>query len=213
MKTAINTPTIKNLFSGFFIAFALFLSSFSFAEKGHKGIDDGVLLQKAISLQKALLHDRTELALEIIKRNPKIIYFKYDRDRTLLHTVAWYGSTEMATLLLDIGADVDAKDDLGKTPLHNIARYGSTGMATLLLDRGADVDAKDGRGWSPLHNAAWNGRIGMATLLLDRGADADARDNEGYTPLDVTHDSDSDMEDILIKASGCFFSCLLERLF
>ena len=72
MRTAINTPTIKNLFSGFFIAFALFLSSFSFAEKGHKRIDDGVLLQEAI------LNDRTELALEIIKRNPKIIYFKDD---------------------------------------------------------------------------------------------------------------------------------------
>ena len=100
MKTAINTTAIKNLFSGFFIVFALFLSSFSFAEKGGKGIGNGLLLHDAI------LNDKTELALKIIKQNPQIIYSKNKYGNTPLHYAAFYGRTEMATLLLDRGADV-----------------------------------------------------------------------------------------------------------
>ena len=292
MKTTINTTTIKNLFSGLFIVFALFLSSFSFAEKGYKMIDDGGLLQNAI------LNDNTELALKIIKRNPQIIYSEDKYGDTPLHDAAEYGNTEVATLLLDRGADVNARDNYDNTPLHNAVLYGNTEVATLLLDRGADVAARNNEGYTlsqavipislradvaaknnegytplhyatektevatllldrgadvnakdnydntPLHKVAIFGNTEVATLLLDRGADVDARNiydetplhkvaergrtkmatllldrganvavtnNKGKTPLDIT--SNSDMENILIEASGCFFSCFFKRLF
>jgi ankyrin repeat protein len=45
----------------------------------------------------------------------------------------------MAALLLDRGADIDARDDSGATPLYNAASWGRRDVVELLLARGADV--------------------------------------------------------------------------
>jgi hypothetical protein len=115
------------------------------------------------------------------------------------------GYADVARLLLEHGADVNARDDLGDTPLHEAA-HGHVDVVRLLLEHGADVNARDKNGQTPLHEAAsWgvvrllpdhgadvntrdkNGRIrGLADvvrLLLERGADVNARDEDGRTPL------------------------------
>jgi len=61
--------------------------------------------------------------------------------------------TDIVTLLLDAGADIDNKDTLGNTPLHNaVIYYPSTQMTVdLLLSRGADVTVKNNEGSTPFH--------------------------------------------------------------
>jgi ankyrin repeat protein len=54
-------------------------------------------------------------------------------------------------VLLDRGADVNAKRNDDTTPLHLAASRGRTEIVKLLLDRGADVNAKDTQGSTPLH--------------------------------------------------------------
>ena len=62
--------------------------------------------------------------------------------RTPLHSATAGGHTEIAELLIDIGADVNANEDYGLTPLHLAAKYGHREVAELLIAKGADMNAK-----------------------------------------------------------------------
>jgi ankyrin repeat protein len=80
--------------------------------------------------------------------------------RTALHYVVERGEDRdlhNARLLLDAGADVNARDKFGYTPLHQAARHDNPVLLAALLDAGADPAATltKGRlaGWTPLHFA------------------------------------------------------------
>jgi hypothetical protein len=89
----------------------------------------------------------------------------------------------MVKLLVDKGADVNAKDEEEKTPLHHAAWY-QPDMAELLLDNGTDVNAKDKQGLTALHSAILSGHKDVAELLLAKGARIDEKDDEyGFTAL------------------------------
>jgi ankyrin repeat protein len=70
---------------------------------------------------------------------------------TLLHVAAEYGSPEAAALLLDRGADVNARTTVdesgvgGQTAIfHAVTQFEDQGLtvATLLIDRGADLEIR-----------------------------------------------------------------------
>ena len=93
---------------------------------------------------------------------------------------------EITQLLLEYGADANARDDNGRTLLH-IHIIKNKEIAQLLLKHGADVNAKNKRGEIALHTAE---NKGVAQLLLEHGADANARDNNGKTPLHITENKE-----------------------
>ena len=79
--------------------------------------------------------------------------------RTLLHDIAgsWPRSAPMgaeeqlafATMLIDKGARLDARDDLLKsTPLGWACRWGQIELVKLLLSRGADPVEPDAEPWA-----------------------------------------------------------------
>jgi ankyrin repeat domain-containing protein 50 len=91
-----------------------------------------------------------------------------------------------ALLLLDSGANIEARNDWGATPLHEPAFTGDIALTRLLLDRGANIEAKSNWGGTALHGAAVNGYKEVAQLLLERGADVEAKTGEyGQTALCV----------------------------
>ena len=98
--------------------------------------------------------------------------------------------TDVARLLLDHGAQVEARDPEGSTPLLRAAAHGETGVVKLLLDRGADVAERDGTGQTALNAAACDCPIidqpetlAVMKLLLERRIDIEVRDKSGETPL------------------------------
>jgi len=86
-------------------------------------------------------------------------------------------------LLLDFGADADAKGPGGRTLLHLAAEACEVEAVRELLRRRASPHLRDGRGQTPLHLAAQRGSVETARLLLEAGADPLAEDAFGETPF------------------------------
>ena len=99
------------------------------------------------------------------------------RGTTLLMHAAALGSPEAVRLLLESGADVNAKNDLEATAL--ILGAGNAEKARMLVEKGADVNAHSKMGRTPLMIAAGcDGCSATVQLLLDKGADPNAKDRQ-----------------------------------
>lgn len=94
-------------------------------------------------------------------------------------------AVDIASVLLEAGADVNTRNDYGSTPLHTAASSGDTAMVSILLDGGADANTRSQGGNTPLHNGASGSRGNGPTmsLLVQAGADVNARTDLGATPL------------------------------
>ena len=100
-----------------------------------------------------------------------------------LHRATYGEHPEVVELLLENGADLNARNEKGWTALHVAALCGNTRVIKILLGRGADVNARDHEDVSPLHMAAESGCYDAARLLLVSMADPNVQDKQGITPL------------------------------
>lgn len=78
-------------------------------------------------------------------------------------------------LLIEAGADVNARSNSGVTPLHNAAMWSDTRLAQFLLEHGADVNAQTKAGVTPLWLAAKDNDAALVALLLGHDAHASIR--------------------------------------
>ena len=103
---------------------------------------------------------------------------------TLLHrAIATNAKSEVVSLLLDRGANIEAADKMGRRAIGFAAALGADETIELLQERGADLKAAAQGGWQPLHIAAGCGKTAAVTSLLKAGADPNALDESGFTPL------------------------------
>jgi ankyrin repeat protein len=118
-------------------------------------------------------------------------------NKTPLHAAFSGGQLETMKLLLDKGADVNAKGASGNTLLHCASLRGRLDEVKLLLKGAyrADLNAKNKNGWTPLHRAALRGQVKVAEYLLNFKdeddnnpevlVDINAQSNNKNTPLHV----------------------------
>jgi pectate lyase len=112
--------------------------------------------------------------------------------QTALHTaVDWWSDMDTIELLLELGADVNAQNEVGNTPLHVAVDTWWLRVGEVLIAHGAKIELKNNKGQTPLLIAAdyWFNR--MARLLIEKGADTQATDNQGSTPLDIALQQDN----------------------
>jgi len=93
---------------------------------------------------------------------------------TPLHRFAMNGDLEKATIFIEHGADLHARDEeLCATPLGYAAKFGKTAMVELLLSRGAKPNLPDDPTWAtPLAWAAKRGHADVVEILRRAGAEA-----------------------------------------
>ena len=84
---------------------------------------------------------------------------------TPLHIAAYRGNNTMVTLLLDNGADINARNSVGDTPLHTAAGLDQIRVVITMLDYNASKFAKNSFGKTPADVAPRNSR---SQLLLRR---------------------------------------------
>jgi ankyrin repeat protein len=93
---------------------------------------------------------------------------------TPLMFAALYGNAAQVEVLLDNGADPNARNDAGATPL--MWAVGDLEKTRLLIDHGADVNAaSDDRRTALMIAAGLPGATPVVNLLLDHGADVNAK--------------------------------------
>lgn len=91
------------------------------------------------------------------------------------------GDDELVGLMLQRGADVEARCADRITPLMHAISHGYNSIAELLLSHGAQVDAPTS-GWTPLHRATDLVNISMVSTLLAHGADIEAKSPKDFAP-------------------------------
>lgn len=107
-------------------------------------------------------------------------------------------------MLLDHGADIEARDAAGGSPLYHAAAHNSNpGVIALLLDRGADIEARSLPGWTPLQVAAChNLNQDAVALLIDHGADLTVQDSSNKTlTMLASSNPNSDVFALLVDRS------------
>jgi ankyrin repeat protein/L-ascorbate metabolism protein UlaG (beta-lactamase superfamily) len=100
-----------------------------------------------------------------------------------IHIVAATGNVEIARLLLDAGADVDAGDSDNSTALGVAAMRRQGELVTLFIERGANVNHRDRKADCPLSFAVYGRDEAIIQQLVDAGADLWYRSPQGETLL------------------------------
>ncbi|KAH0504359.1 Tankyrase-1 [Microtus ochrogaster] len=142
--------------------------------------------------------------------NPVFIFHSSEGDKVTLLSVGFLGDTvtvlrsvgflwscvylgfgrkDVVEHLLQMGANVHARDDGGLIPLHNACSFGHAEVVSLLLCQGADPNARDNWNYTPLHEAAIKGKIDVCIVLLQHGADPNIRNTDGKSALDLADPS------------------------
>jgi ankyrin repeat protein len=102
---------------------------------------------------------------------------------TISQTNSMHERTELVTILVNSGTDVNKKTIPGRvtlcfmrdaflkgeTPLHRAAAYGDENMIKILLEAGADPSTKDANGDTPISWASWHLRPSSVLSLLTYG--------------------------------------------
>ncbi len=97
---------------------------------------------------------------------------------TPLHSQAYGGHKDGVELLLDHGADIEAKHAYDMTSHINSIRWNRTAEARLLVEKGPNIDAANTLGWTPLIISATKDYHELAKIFLDSNADIGIKDND-----------------------------------
>lgn len=133
--------------------------------------------------EAAAIGDVEQLRMLLVE-NSELVNDWSEDGFTPLHFASFFGHPEAAKLLVEQGADLEARSTneqfaLDAAPLHSASAAGQLEVCKVLLDAGADVNAVQHGGYTALLDAAANGNAELVDLLIERGADQNARLDDG----------------------------------
>lgn len=161
----------------------------------------------ATAIGSAVLQSDILAIKYLIGKGASLELREYIGGHTPLHEAVFYNMSGVVRLLLDVGANVNARTysekfpfDNGKTPLHISVRDHDLIISRILLANGADINAGDGELNTPLHlflkENHWEVYpkedelrhlllTALCDLMIDSGANAYAKNEDKKTPRDL----------------------------
>lgn len=129
-----------------------------------------------LDIHEASSLGRADRVRELLAGDPSLATSRSSDGFTPLHYAAFFGTAEVAAVLLEHGADPSAvaDNDMRVQPLHSAAAVDANETARLLLDSGADPNATQQGGFRPIDAAVQNQNDELYALLVERGATAPA---------------------------------------
>lgn len=147
------------------------------AERGFLQVCDALLTNKAFinsksrvgrtALHLAAMNGYAHLVKFLIRDHNAVIDILTLRKQTPLHLAAGNGQLEVCKLLLELGASIDATDDLGQKPIHVAAQNNFSDVAKLFLEQHPQLvmaTSKDGN--TCAHIAAMQGSVRVIEELM-----------------------------------------------
>lgn len=144
----------------------------------------------------------------LLQADPKLVSDRDKNGDTPLHIACLHGQMAAAQVLIDAGADVNAKNNYGAfTPGDLGSVFGSSSHpdpVSLLSVHGVDTrDMKNG--YTPLHLCLFASRHKeLMQLLVAKGADVNAQSSSGASPLyfAVLRDQPDDVKFLIDKGAN-----------
>ncbi|MCQ6561854.1 ankyrin repeat domain-containing protein [Paenibacillus mendelii] len=156
-------------------------------------IDNGAQL----SIFEAAAVGNTNRVKELLEKAPEL-HMNYSVDGfTPLGLAAHFGNEDTVRLLLEYGANVDARSkdgNLNHMAIHAAIAGNYEHVVKTLLESGADANVRcEGKwrpGYTPLHVAGHFGREAIIPVLLQHGANKSDVSDNGDTPYAVAMQQD-----------------------
>ena len=96
---------------------------------------------------------------------------------------SYEGQAEVVVTLIDLGADVNAVNDVGFSALTRASRQGHLEIVKILAAKGANIHHRAAAGNSALMFAAMSDRLPVCEFLLSLGADLMAVNDANESPI------------------------------
>jgi len=170
-------------------------------------VDADVLSLECLNLIEAIENGNLKAAQSALKngadantRERRIPY------RKALMMVAAEGKEDLALLLLEYGADVNAIDSDGHTALMEAANFGHLNVVKFLLEHGANVNAAATvggyTGYTALIYASERGHVNVVKYLIKHGANINAKKKNGDTALSLAENNGHTEVSRILREAG-----------
>lgn len=187
------------------------------AEHGYLQVCDALLTNKAFinskarngrtALHLAAMNGYAHLVKFLIRDHNAMIDVLTLKKQTPLHLAAASGQMEVCKLLLELGANIDATDELGQKPIHAAAQNNYSEVVQLFLQQHPNLvmaTTKDGN--TCAHIAAIQGSVKVIEELMkfDRTGVISARNKlNDSTPLQLASEGGhADVVRVLVRAGA-----------
>ncbi|KAK2844827.1 hypothetical protein Q5P01_011486 [Channa striata] len=131
-------------------------------------------------------YNQPECLSVVLSSSPPCLEIRNFEGFSPLHLAVLRGHKDLARMLLDAGADINAMDvKSGQSPLMHAVESNNVDMVHFLIENGCDVNSQSYSGNTSLHSACGRGQVDTVRLLLKSGADSSLKNYHNDTPVMV----------------------------
>ncbi|KAM0722171.1 hypothetical protein Q7P37_001612 [Cladosporium fusiforme] len=131
--------------------------------------------KKATPLYEAISRGNSEIVTILLEAGASHMIKVPPGNYSPLGLAALRGRNKSAKVLLQHGADPNAKGHCDNTPLVEACCGGHPKLLKHLIAAGGDIEASNGSGYTPLHAAVHRGEDECVRVLVEAGADLESR--------------------------------------